>query len=341
MFLLLLAGDIESNPGPVLTRSRNLSTEGEAEANTLMDSQTIDTPKMNNHAKGHRRAKAKSISPKQPIFTTNHEPIKPVMEVDVNHQADNPVSTIATPTKTALSQPCTKDLTPARRIGSKMPRKKPISNCRKRLIAKPEACRKCKTAFVGKSKIITCTVCKGTFHKIKCGGLTRHQMDKIEKNREEWACEECRQPQEEAEENQCSQNYAEDMEEAREEPFSQSNEEEREEVREDREDREEHREKEKNKNYENQVGTESRSVGGVEEKETVPDGCKKCKAVFTGKAKIVTCTVCRGGFHKIKCGGLTRHQMDKIEKNGGEWTCEECRQSQREAEEKQCAQDHA
>ena len=103
-----------------------------------------------------------------------------------------------------------------------MPRRKPPRKVKKRIEAIIETCTKCKEELDKRSIIIDCDVCKGPFHKIKCGGRPRYHMDKftgrnekkkkvknkkkadlnnneVNTNEERWICEECLKPTEQVE----------------------------------------------------------------------------------------------------------------------------------------------
>ena len=56
--------------------------------------------------------------------------------------------------------------------------------------------------------------------------------------------------------------------------------------------------------------------------------CGKCKNKLKSTAKRIRCTVCQEDFHKTTCTEELRSVIDKVDREGSEWTCKICRQIQ-------------
>ena len=230
--LLRRAGDIESNPGPMYTRSQRVAsqsgnhTERESRqdkpnqkmntrSNTMRDrcttppptpssimlaSNTITTPKTTNE---------KSDSSNPPYPNTPH-----TVEASLIDRLD----IVSPPTAgTQSSRNIIRTPVPATRTGDRMPRRKPANKpTKKKSGPPPEMCKMCKQPLDGKSVKIQCETCKGIFHKIKCGGRPRFHMDKFEGlnekpkkdgkkktyTSEKWICERCLKTPETGEEEE-------------------------------------------------------------------------------------------------------------------------------------------
>ena len=52
--------------------------------------------------------------------------------------------------------------------------------------------------------------------------------------------------------------------------------------------------------------------------------CGKCKIKFKSNAKQIRCSTCQNDFHKTTCTEKLRSTIDKVDKEGLNWTCEGC-----------------
>ena len=179
--LLRRAGDVEVNPGPVQTRrqTRLDSQRGkQAEGINMHDSAT----KLATHD-APTQTTPTSTMPAPNVQLTPNKPTHAMVESDLP-QAISPTPTAVDISPTTNKTPessrrIVRTPVAAQRTSERMPRRKPTRKTKKKAEMPIETCKKCKDKFNSNSVEIECAMCKGSFHKIKCGGRPRYQMDKF------------------------------------------------------------------------------------------------------------------------------------------------------------------
>ena len=172
---LMKAGDVESNPGPVVTRSRSKSCAEadhcttpcrEAEGNKSEEARHPATPRIAETIRTRKKGKNCKIIPVTTRLwrctrrAEGHHCTSREEEGNPTEEAQHPK------TKTKIK-----------------PNRKIKKNSNK--------CRGCKRGLSSVIKPITCEECAGKFHK-SCTGETKYKVDKMQKFDRKWKCKFCK-----------------------------------------------------------------------------------------------------------------------------------------------------